>query len=111
MPEPKTTLPAFAPVPRQRNRRDGWTPERQRGFVACLAQCGSVRAAANAVGMTPEGAYPLPRQPGAAEFAAAWHAALAEAHDATPPPTAPPMSMQELMLILRADRRRRRADA
>ena len=51
------TLPQFAPVPRKYNRYDGWTPERQRGFIEALADLGSVRAAAHAVNMTPEGAY------------------------------------------------------
>lgn len=74
--KPATTLPAFTPVPRQRARHDGWTAERQRGFIEQLADYGSVRAAANAVGMTPESAYALRRQPEAAGFAKAWAAAL-----------------------------------
>lgn len=72
----KTTLPAFTPVPRKRQRRDGWTPAKQRAFIEKLADYGSVRAAANAVSRTPESAYQLRRQPGAEEFAAAWEAAL-----------------------------------
>ncbi|MEO6153474.1 MAG: hypothetical protein ABIT09_08605 [Croceibacterium sp.] len=76
MPKPKTTLPAFAPVTRVHNRHDGWTPARQRGFIEALALYGSVRAAANAVGMTPEGAYLLRRHAEGAEFRAAWQAAL-----------------------------------
>ena len=74
--KPATTLPAFAPVPRLRARHDGWTPERQVGFIEKLADYGSVRAAANAVGMTPESAYYLRRQPEADGFARAWQAAL-----------------------------------
>jgi len=70
-------LPQFAPVPRQTSRHDGWTPERQRGFIEALADIGSVRAAAHAVNMTPEGAYQLRRHPEAAEFRKAWEAALA----------------------------------
>ena len=27
------SLPAFTPVPRHYNRHDGWTPERQQGFI------------------------------------------------------------------------------
>jgi hypothetical protein len=69
-------LPAFTPVPRLCERHDGWTPERQQGFIEALADYGSVRAAANSVGLAPEGAYRLRRQPGAEEFAAAWEAAL-----------------------------------
>ncbi|MBX9884567.1 MAG: hypothetical protein K2X68_06305 [Novosphingobium sp.] len=76
-PAAKGTLPAFTPVPRQCNRHDGWTADRQRGFIEALADTGSVRAAAHAVNMTPEGAYYLRRQPGAEEFSKAWEAALA----------------------------------
>jgi len=71
------TLPAFTPVPRQTARHDGWTPERQRLFIEALADTGSVRAAAHAVNMTPEGAYQLRRHPEAGEFRKAWEAALA----------------------------------
>jgi hypothetical protein len=70
------TLAEFAPVPRQHERHDGWTPERQRGFIAALADLGSIKAAAHAVNMTPEGAYLLRRHPEAKEFRAAWEAAL-----------------------------------
>ena len=65
----------FKPVPR-RARHDGWTPRRQKAFIASLAETGSVSAAAAAVNMSPEGAYYLPRQPGAEEFREAWDAAL-----------------------------------
>lgn len=74
--EPPPDPLAFTPVPRQCARHDGWTPERQAGFIEALADYGSVRAAANSVGLAPEGAYRLRRQPGAEEFAAAWQAAL-----------------------------------
>ncbi|MFM7378529.1 MAG: hypothetical protein ACKO1O_10465, partial [Erythrobacter sp.] len=70
-------LPAFTPVPRQCQRHDGWTPERQRGFIEALADTGSIEAAARAVDMSSVGAYHLRRQPGAEEFRAAWEAALA----------------------------------
>lgn len=69
-------LTRFAPVPRRCNRHDGWTAERQRGFIAALADTGSVRAAAHAVNMTPEGAYQLRRHPEGREFRKAWEAAL-----------------------------------
>lgn len=65
----------FKPVPR-RYRHDGWTPKRQRAFIAALAETGSVSQAAAAVNMTSEGAYYLRRQPGAEEFRAAWDSAL-----------------------------------
>lgn len=70
-------LGEFTPVPRLCNRYDGWTPERQRGFIASLAETGSVRTAAHAVNMAPEGAYMLRRHPEAAEFRKAWETALA----------------------------------
>jgi hypothetical protein len=72
----KGTLPDFAPVPRLCNRHDGWTPERQRGFIEALAETGSVKAAAHAVNMTPEGAYLLRRHAEGGEFRQAWQAAL-----------------------------------
>lgn len=65
----------FTPVPGRR-RHNGWTAARQRGFIKTLADTGSVRHSANAVNMTPESAYALRRRPGAAEFCAAWTAAL-----------------------------------
>ena len=74
--KPARTLPDFAPVPRKCRRHDGWTPERQRGFIEALADCGSVKSAARAVGMTPESAYYLRRQDGARPFRKAWEAAL-----------------------------------
>lgn len=77
-PKPYTpTLAEFTPVPRQTKRHDGWTPDRQRRFIAALADLGSVKSAAHAVNMTPEGAYLLRRHPQAEEFRAAWEAALA----------------------------------
>ena len=65
----------FEPVPRN-YRHDGWTAERQRAFIAALAETGSVKAAAKRINMSAEGAYYLRRQPGADSFRAAWSAAL-----------------------------------
>lgn len=53
-------VPDFTPVPRK-YRYDGWTAERQRGFIAALAETGSVKAAAERINMSPEGAYFLRR--------------------------------------------------
>jgi hypothetical protein len=75
--ETRPVLTEFEPVPRQCARRDGWTPDRQRRFIAALADLGSVRSAAHAVNMAPEGAYQLRRHADAGEFCAAWEAALA----------------------------------
>lgn len=81
LPRPKAgepgQLPTFTPVPRHYNRHDGWTPERQQLFIEALADTGSVKAAAHAVNMTPEGAYLLRRHKQAGEFRKAWEAALA----------------------------------
>ena len=68
-------VPDFTPVPR-RYRYDGWTPERQRAFIAALAETGSVKAACRRINMSPEGAYYLRRQNAADSFRAAWDAAL-----------------------------------
>jgi hypothetical protein len=67
----------FVPV-RTAARRDGWTPARQRAFIAELATHGSVAAAARAVGMTPQTANRLRRRPGAEGFARAWTVAREE---------------------------------
>ena len=69
-------IPDFTPVPRKRKRHDGWTPERQRGFIDALARTGSVEHAAKAVNMTTVGAYQLRLAPGAESFREAWTAAL-----------------------------------
>ena len=66
----------FTPVPRLRRRRDGWSEQRQRLFIATLAICGTVSAAARAVGSTARSAYRLLDAPGADSFAAAWDAAI-----------------------------------
>jgi hypothetical protein len=42
----RPALPDFAPVPRQGNRHDGWTPARQRAFIEALADTGCVTRAA-----------------------------------------------------------------
>lgn len=72
---PTPVLPGFVPVPRQ-PRRNGWTPERQRGFIAHLAATGNVTASADAVGLSVMGAYHLRAAQGAASFRRAWDAAL-----------------------------------
>jgi hypothetical protein len=75
-PSPARDLIAFTPVPREKDRSNGWKPEVQRAFIEALADTGSVKAACRAVGRADHGAYRLRRQPGAEEFAAAWQAAL-----------------------------------
>lgn len=68
--------PDFIPVATERRRHDGWTPERQRAFLAHLDQFGGVGAAARAVGLSRASAYALRARPGAESFAAAWDRAL-----------------------------------
>lgn len=79
--DPDDELPEFTPVPLSRNRRDGWTPERQRAFIAALADTGVVAAAARAAGMGVTSAYNLRRRPGATSFAEAWDMVETEARD------------------------------
>ena len=75
-PVPLGPLPDFTPVPRQTQRLDGWTPERQRAFIEALADTGSVSAACKIVAMSTHGVYHLRRSEGAEEFREAWQKAL-----------------------------------
>ncbi|MCW4462190.1 hypothetical protein OK349_10775 [Sphingomonas sp. BT-65] len=78
---PAATQPAdgldtpFDPVP-TRPRHDGWTPEKQTGFIDALAESGCVTEAAARVGMSATTAYTLRRRPDAQSFRMAWEAAL-----------------------------------
>lgn len=69
---------SFTPAP-LRLRRDGWTPERQRGFVAAVAEGRTPATAAASVGMSRQTAYALRARPGAEAFAQAWDAAVQSA--------------------------------
>jgi hypothetical protein len=68
--------PDFTPVAMTRTRHDGWTPERQRMFIAALTATGTVDSAARSVGMTRMAAYNLCKRPGAESFAQAWDRAI-----------------------------------
>ncbi len=70
------TCLAFDPVPQQRRRADGWTPETQERFIRALEAMGSVGQAARAVGMGRRSAYRLRERPGAASFGTAWDRAI-----------------------------------
>lgn len=59
-----------------RSRRDGWTVERQIGFLAALARGGSVTEAAASVGISRESAYRLRARDSCGLFAALWDQAL-----------------------------------
>ena len=65
----------FTPVPRRRDRSNGWKPEVQHRFIAALAETGSVKAACRRVRRTDCGAYALRNHPAGASFRAAWDAA------------------------------------
>lgn len=67
----------FAPVVQKMPRADGWTAERQRTFIAVLAETGNQEKAAHAVGMSARGAYSLRKYVDGAGFAAAWKDAIA----------------------------------
>lgn len=73
--EARPPLPDFTPVPRK-YRHDGWTPERQKAFIAALADTGSVSRAAGQVNMAQANCYTLRRAAGAESFRRAWAAAL-----------------------------------
>lgn len=69
----------FEPVPSRTNRRDGWTPERQRIFIAAMRMIGVVSYAAEAAGMSRKSAYKLLERAGPdSGFARAWEEAEAE---------------------------------
>jgi len=69
----------FTPVATAYRGANGWSAEVQRAFVAALARCGVVAAAARSVGRSPSSAYQLRRRPGAEGFARAWDAAVTNA--------------------------------
>lgn len=76
-------LPHFTPVPLAVTRRNGWTPDRQRAFIAALARTGVVRFAAAAVGMSARSAYQLrDRVAWDHPFAFAWDKAIDQARAA-----------------------------
>lgn len=57
-------------------RHDGWTPDRQIGFLRELQRTRSVTRAAAAVGMSRETAYRLKRRAPTAQFALLWERIL-----------------------------------
>lgn len=59
-----------------RERHDGWSAERQRAFIAALADSGCITLACRAVGVSPQSAYRLRRHPKGKQFAYAWDTAL-----------------------------------
>ena len=67
----------FTPVPRKKERVDGWNAERQRAFIAALSATGSKRRAALSIGMQPFGVDQLLKAEGSDSFKAAYDRAMA----------------------------------
>ena len=63
-------------------RHDGWTPERQRGFLAAIADGLTVERACACVGMGVSSAYAFRRRASGAGFALGWRAATLLSRDA-----------------------------
>jgi hypothetical protein len=74
----------FEPVARATRRHDGWSPERQRGFIAALARLGDVDRAAHSVGRTSSGVWKVRTSAGAEGFSESWDAALELFHARNP---------------------------
>ena len=72
---PVAPPPIDAATPRNRQRVDGWSPERQRGFLERIAEGATVDEATASVGLSPRAAYGLRRRASGAAFAHGWDAA------------------------------------
>ncbi|KQN31564.1 hypothetical protein ASF00_01810 [Sphingomonas sp. Leaf34] len=70
-------LHCYAPATpaRYTQRSDGWTPDRQRGFLERIAEGATVDEASASVGLSPGAAYALRRRAAGAAFALGWDAA------------------------------------
>jgi len=66
----------FEPVPRRIEVEGGWSPERQRQFIARLAVHGSACRACEELGMNRTGVTKLYKHPHGASFRDAWHGAV-----------------------------------
>lgn len=66
----------FTPVPRKKERVDGWNAERQRAFIAALSATGSKRRAAQSIGMATYGVDQLLKAQGNEGFVAAFDKAM-----------------------------------
>jgi hypothetical protein len=67
----------FEPVPRQVERADGGSAEKQRAFIAAVSATGSKRQAAKAVGMAAYGIDQMLKSKGNESFKAAYERAMA----------------------------------
>lgn len=87
VPDPDPEIEAllhFEPVMRHTRRHDGWSPERQYGFIAALARLGDVDRASHSVGRTASGAWKVRSSAGAEGFSDSWDAALDLFHERNP---------------------------
>jgi hypothetical protein len=91
-------------------RRDGWTVERQLGFLAALSSTRSVGSAAAAVGMSREGAYRLRSRRGSELFAALWDQALSAGCEGAGESHTRPLSDGRLARLLGTHFRREAGD-
>ena len=69
------SVPKFEPA-KLRPRHDGWSAERQIGFVQAIAEGATIDSAARRVGMTRDSAYKLRRRPCGMSFRNGWDAAI-----------------------------------
>ncbi len=67
----------FDPVPRKIEVAGGWTPDKQREFIARLAVHGSPNGACDEMGMHRTGVTKLYKSPFGASFRESWHGAVA----------------------------------
>jgi hypothetical protein len=93
--------------PYRKCRSDGWTPERQLGFLDALACSRNVADAAASAGMSREGAYRLRERREGALFGLLWdrvvEPAAGEGHN-------PPLTNGRIMRLLGSHFRRKRGD-
>src|SRR4051812_17976482 len=90
-------------------RRDGWTAERQLGFLDALAATRSITRAAASVGMSRESAYRLCNRGDGTLFALLWDRVLA-CEPAAREVHMSPLTNGRLMRLLGTHFRRKRGD-
>src|SRR6266496_3055756 len=89
-----------SPKPLSKTRRDGWTPERQLGFLDALARTRKVTRAAESVGMSRESAYRLRARQDGAIFAALWDRIMRRGVDGSGESHIPALSNGRLARLL-----------
>jgi len=79
---PRLGAPAVAPDAMPKLRADGWSAEKQRGFLVHLARTGCVSQACDTVGMSRQSAYALRHRAPNSVFAIGWDVAIHMARQA-----------------------------